>query len=177
MQIWNRSNKYCWIYLINLINIQSRHNSVHRQTDRQMDRRMDRPREGQTDKVKPVYPPFNFIEAGGITINSPFFNTLAVLSCFITIHWCSALTWYGIPSITLRIRGGGFLYTAHALLYHTHMLKQYFCYFEAFWMLYLLDRFSSSDVNVKTVQCYYSTLICTTNYFCISPSCLRFKDH
>ena len=28
----------------------------------QMDGQMD----GQTDKVKPVYPPFNFVEAGGI---------------------------------------------------------------------------------------------------------------
>ena len=24
--------------------------------------------DGQTDKVKPVYPPFNFVEAGGVTI-------------------------------------------------------------------------------------------------------------
>ena len=30
-----------------------------------MDRRMD----GQTDKVKPVYPPFNCIEVGGIIIS------------------------------------------------------------------------------------------------------------
>ena len=35
--------------------IQSGHDSVHRRTD------------GQTDKVIPVYPPFNFVEAGGIT--------------------------------------------------------------------------------------------------------------
>ena len=37
-----------------LLKIQSGHDSVHRRTD------------GRTDKVKPVYPPFNFVEAGGI---------------------------------------------------------------------------------------------------------------
>ena len=36
--------------------IQSGHDSVHRRTD------------GQTDKVIPVYPPINFVEAGGIKI-------------------------------------------------------------------------------------------------------------
>ena len=44
-----------WIRWV-LLKIQSGHDSVHRQTD------------GQTDKVKPVYPPFNFVEAGGIII-------------------------------------------------------------------------------------------------------------
>ena len=39
-----------WVFL----KIQSRHDSVHRRTD------------GQTDKVIPVYPPFNFVEAGSI---------------------------------------------------------------------------------------------------------------
>ena len=42
-----------WIRWV-LLKIQSGHNSVHRRTD------------GQTDKVIPVYPPFNFVEAGGI---------------------------------------------------------------------------------------------------------------
>ena len=37
-----------------LLKIQSGHDSVHRRTD------------GQTDKVIPVYPPINFVEAGGI---------------------------------------------------------------------------------------------------------------
>ena len=37
-----------------LLKIQSRHDSVHRWTDEQM------------DKVKAVYPPFNFVEAGGM---------------------------------------------------------------------------------------------------------------
>ena len=37
-----------WVFL----KIQSGHDSVHRRTD------------GQTDKVIPVYPPFNFVEAG-----------------------------------------------------------------------------------------------------------------
>ena len=47
-----------WIQRV-LLKIQSGHDSVHRQTDRRTD--------GQTDKVKPVYLPFNFVEAGGIT--------------------------------------------------------------------------------------------------------------
>ena len=52
-----------WSCLINmkwmrrvLLKIQSGHDSVHRRT------------EGKTDKVKPVYPSFNFVEAEGITI-------------------------------------------------------------------------------------------------------------
>ena len=48
---------YCanmkWIRWV-LLKIQSGHDSVHRRTD------------GQTDKVIPVYPPINFVEAGGI---------------------------------------------------------------------------------------------------------------
>ena len=44
-----------WIRWV-LLKIQSRHDSVHRRTDR------------QTDKVIPVYPPFNFVEAVGIII-------------------------------------------------------------------------------------------------------------
>ena len=43
-----------------LLKIQSGHDSVHRRTD------------GQTDKVKPVYPPFNFVEVGGIMKNISF---------------------------------------------------------------------------------------------------------
>ena len=50
-----------WIQWV-LLKIQSRHDSVHRRTDGQTDGRTD----GQTDKVIPVYPPFNFVEAGGI---------------------------------------------------------------------------------------------------------------
>ena len=46
-----------WIRLV-LWKIQSRNCFVHRRTDRQTDR--------QTDDVKPVYPPFNFVKAGGI---------------------------------------------------------------------------------------------------------------
>ena len=42
-----------WIQWV-LLKIHSRHDSVHRRTD------------GQTDKVIPVYPPFNFLEARGI---------------------------------------------------------------------------------------------------------------
>ena len=46
-----------WIWLV-LREIQSGHDSIHRRTDGWTDR--------QTDKVKPVYPPFNFIELRGI---------------------------------------------------------------------------------------------------------------
>ena len=49
--IWCANIK--WIRWV-LLKIQSGHDSVHRRTDR------------QTDKVKPVNPPFNFVEAGGI---------------------------------------------------------------------------------------------------------------
>ena len=45
-----------WIRWV-LLKIQSGHDSVHRRTDR------------QTDKVIPVYPPFNFVEVGGIKIH------------------------------------------------------------------------------------------------------------
>ena len=41
-----------------LLKIQSGHDSVHRRTDGQ----------GETQGVKPVYPPFNFIEEEGIQI-------------------------------------------------------------------------------------------------------------
>ena len=44
-----------WIQLV-LWKIQSGHDFVHRQTDRRTDR--------WRDDVKPVYPPFNFVEAG-----------------------------------------------------------------------------------------------------------------
>ena len=47
-----------WIRPV-LLKIQSRHDSVHRRTDGWAYRRT-------TDKVKPVCPPFNFVEAGGI---------------------------------------------------------------------------------------------------------------
>ena len=46
-----------WIWWV-LLKIQSGHDSVHRRTDGRTD--------GQTDKVIPVYPPINFVEAGGI---------------------------------------------------------------------------------------------------------------
>ena len=52
MQIWNRSDEYCWRYRADTI----------LSTD------------GQTDKVIPVYPPINFVEAGGIT--KEYFVTL-----------------------------------------------------------------------------------------------------
>ena len=50
-----------WIWWV-LLKIQSGHDFVHRRTDGQTDGRT----EGQTDKVIPVYPPFNFVEVGGI---------------------------------------------------------------------------------------------------------------
>ena len=51
-----------WIRWV-LLKIQSGHDFVHRRTDGQTDGRTD----GQTDKVILVYPPFNFVEVGGIT--------------------------------------------------------------------------------------------------------------
>ena len=48
-----------WMQYV-LLKIQSGHDSVHRRTDGRTD--------GQMDKVIPVYPPFNFVEAGGIKI-------------------------------------------------------------------------------------------------------------
>ena len=59
-----------WIRWV-LLKIQSGHDSVHRRTD------------GQTDKVIPVYPPFNFVEAGGI-ISLIFLHSSNTL-------WCSHL--------------------------------------------------------------------------------------
>ena len=49
-----------WIQLV-LLKIQSGHDSVHRRTDRRMD--------GRKNKVRPVYPPFSFVEAGGMIMN------------------------------------------------------------------------------------------------------------
>ena len=40
-----------------------------RQTEGQIDKRTDRWRDGEMDNVKPVYPAFNFIEAGGIIMH------------------------------------------------------------------------------------------------------------
>ena len=54
-----------WIRWV-LLKIHSGHDSVHRRTD------------GQTDKVIPVYPPFNFVEAGGIM--TPIYITYHHLS-------------------------------------------------------------------------------------------------
>ena len=56
-----------WICRV-LLKIQSGHDSVHRRTDRRTDGQMDR----WTDKVKPVYPSFNLVEAGGIIISVSF---------------------------------------------------------------------------------------------------------
>ena len=55
LQILKIRQNMKWIRWV-LLKIQSGHDSVHRRTD------------GQTDKVIPVYPPFNFVEAGGIII-------------------------------------------------------------------------------------------------------------
>ena len=48
VQIWNGFKEYYWRYRADTIL------SVHRRRDREI------------DKVKPVYPPFNFVEAGVI---------------------------------------------------------------------------------------------------------------
>ena len=60
-----------WIRQV-LLKIQRGHNSVHRRTD------------GQMDKVKPVYPSFNFIEAGGIT--RVMLNTEVPSAAYICIY-------------------------------------------------------------------------------------------
>ena len=57
-----------WIRWV-LLKIQSGHDLVHRRTDGQTDGRTD----GQTDKVIPVYPPFNFVDVGGIKIICSWF--------------------------------------------------------------------------------------------------------
>ena len=60
LQIWNGSNKYCWRYRADTI----------LSTDGQRDRGTEGQTDGQTDKVIPVYPPFNFVEAGGIIMSA-----------------------------------------------------------------------------------------------------------
>ena len=74
MQIWNGSNKYCWRYRADTI----------LSTD------------GQMDKVKPVYPRFNFVEAGGIimtgillisqykNLNNWLFNGIVYMTILLT---------------------------------------------------------------------------------------------
>ena len=59
MQIWNGSDEYYWRYRTDTI----------LSTD------------GQTDKVKPVYPPFNLVEAEGIIT---YLSYLIRVKC----HWC-----------------------------------------------------------------------------------------
>ena len=60
VQIWNGSDEYSWRYRADTI----------LSTDGQTDRRTDGQTDGRMDKVIPVYPPINFVEAGGI-INKP----------------------------------------------------------------------------------------------------------
>ena len=62
-----------WIRRV-LLKIQSGHDSVHRQTD------------GQTDKVKPVYPPFNFVEVGGIIKCSLHLQRIRMSYWFVTVQ-------------------------------------------------------------------------------------------
>ena len=69
-----------WIRWVSL-KIQSGHNSVHRRTD------------GQTDKVIPVYPPINFVEAGGIISSLKLYHpreslTLSRIEAFIIVYNC-----------------------------------------------------------------------------------------
>ena len=61
-----------------LLKIQSRHDSVHRRTDRQI------------DKMKPVYPTFNFLQAGGIII---FYIKLILVIDDQGISWGITLRW------------------------------------------------------------------------------------
>ena len=74
--VWqNRCVTMKWIQQV-LGKIQSGHDSVHRQMDGQTDGLTD----GKTDDVKSVYPPFNFIEAGGITATKQFTTPVDTLS-------------------------------------------------------------------------------------------------
>ena len=71
-----------WIRWV-LLKIQSGHDSsIDGQTDRRTDRR--------TDKVIPVYPPINFVEAGGIIMEiSTYFSSYSrqvnVATCFLVL--------------------------------------------------------------------------------------------
>ena len=73
VQIWNGSDKFCWRYRAETI----------LSTD------------GQTDKVKPVYPPFNFVEVGGITT-----NLIIMAGC-----WCLGIDKWFNPTL-----GNGYIY-------------------------------------------------------------------
>ena len=104
VQISNGSDEYCWRYRADTI----------LSTDGQTDRRTD----GQTDKVIPVYPPFNFVEAGGIMIMtdappSPHFYSVkattihhrSVIRRDFPTRWtesCLALHCYLLPPVKVR---------------------------------------------------------------------------
>ena len=67
-----------WIQWV-LLKIQSGHDFVHRRTDGQTDGRTD----GQTDKVIPVYPPFNFVEVGGIMTSNSIACSTVCFDCLL----------------------------------------------------------------------------------------------
>ena len=68
----------------------------------------------QTDKMKPVYPPFNFVEAGGIitevVIYSPLYHVLIVIKqckfnfVYMYIWWAVVVTFTGITALFLTIQ-------------------------------------------------------------------------
>ena len=64
VQIWNGSDEYCWRYRADTILSTDGKADTILSTDGEMERRTDE----QTDKVKQVYPPFNFVKARGIMI-------------------------------------------------------------------------------------------------------------
>ena len=84
------------------------------QTDRRKDGQTDRQTDRQTDKVKPVYPPFNFVEAGGIIkVNANiwkkkpcrFRNYPSSLSTDLSKfnwHWNTNMTWMQLDWIQLK---------------------------------------------------------------------------
>ena len=74
-----------WVRWV-LLKIQSRHDSVHRRTDGWTDRRTER----ETDKVKPIFPPFNFVEAGGIITSLLTHWSYISLALF---HWYDLCIW------------------------------------------------------------------------------------
>ena len=72
-----------WIRWV-LLKIQSGHDSVHRPTDGRTD--------GQTDKVIPVYPPFNFIEAEGIKKTKSKLRILKISQNFKFLNFETGIT-------------------------------------------------------------------------------------
>ena len=108
-----------------LLKIQSGHDSVHRWTDGRMDRCAD----GRTDKVKPVYPLFNFIEARGKMI----MFSKAMLAAINSLWPNNAIWWHRSGSTLAQVM-------ACCLTAPSHYLNQ--C-----WLIITKIHLHSSDGN------------------------------